>query len=364
MSCRILSKIKFTASTGIARLVALLLIGPITAVAAECPNPHQMDGFKTCADTAAAEKEGTVVLYTTTPDTNTVQLLAAFHAAFPKIATTYVRVQAGGLYAKLLSERQARSYLVDVMQMSDMSLTLDFQRRGGWQHYLSPALDAYKTDYQSDPAGYWTWSSISMTGMAYNTDLVKPDEAPKNWNDALDPKWTDTINVKSSIAGVQHDVWYELRQLYGDEYWRKFAALKPHAFDSWVQQFQRCSDGQDKIIQTAEFSSYLQIKAKGAPLAFVFPPDGLPVNVTGFGIVANPPHPEAAKLFEDWLLGVPGQTALAKISYAYSVRSDVPPPAGGVPLTSIKLLYPTNWDDFLKTQRQFVGEWNRVIGLR
>jgi ABC-type Fe3+ transport system substrate-binding protein len=86
--------------------------------------------------------------------------------------------------------------------------------------------------------------------------------------------------------------------------------------------------------------------------------------VTGFGIVGSPPHPAAARLFADWLIGVPGQTALAKTAYSYSVRTDVPPPEGGVPLQSVKLLYPKSWSDFLKSQQQFVREWNRITGLR
>jgi iron(III) transport system substrate-binding protein len=344
--------------------VAAGCILPGLAPAAECPQPVQLPGFKTCADMAAAEKEGEVVLYTTSPDVNTMALLAEFHKAFPKISTNFVRVQAGGLYAKLLAERRAGSYLVDVMQMSDMSLTFDFQHRNGWERYQSPELAGYKLDYQSQPPGYWTWSAISMTGIAYNTNLVPPDQAPRTWQDALDPKWADKINVKTSIAGVQHDVWYELRKLYGDEYWTKFAELRPHAFDSWVQQFERCSNGQDEIIHTATYSSYLQLIAKGAPLGFTFPPDGLPVDVTGFGIVANAPHPAAARLFEDWLLGVPGQTTLARTAYQYSARTDVESPEGGKPIQSMKLLYPTDWNDFLKSQQQFVKEWNHIVGLR
>jgi len=350
----------------LAAFATVLAAAPAVAqpAAADCAQPVHLPGFETCASVAEAEQEGEVVLYTTSPDSDTMALLAGFHAAFPKIATNYVRVQAGGLYSKLLSERQAHAYLVDVMLMSDMSLTLDFQRRGGWQHYLSPALAAYQPGYQSDPVGYWTWAWISITGMAYNTTLVPADKAPKNWPDALDPQWTGSINVKTSIAGVQHDVWYALRRLYGDEYWNKFADLKPHAFDSWVQQFERCADGQDKIIQTAQYSNYLEMKAKGAPLGFVFPPDGMPVDVTGFGIVTNPPHPAAAKLFADWLLGETGQATLAKSAYAYSVRAGAQPPEGGVALSSVKLLYPADWNDFLKSQKQFVHDWNRITGLR
>ena len=61
-----------------------------------------------------------------------------------------------------------------------------------------------------------------------------------------------------------------LRRLYGDEYWTKFAALEPKAFDSYVQQFDRMVNGQDKVIHTAQYSGYLEFKAKGAPVEFVY----------------------------------------------------------------------------------------------
>ena len=57
---------------------------------------------------------------------------------FPKIKTNYIRLQAGALYAKVFAERQAKTYLVDAMQISDMGMMLDFQKKGGYVHYVSP----------------------------------------------------------------------------------------------------------------------------------------------------------------------------------------------------------------------------------
>ena len=119
-----------------------------------------------------------------------------------------------------------------------------------------------------------------------------------------------------------------IRQIYGDDYWKKFAELNPRAFDSYVQQFDRTVNGQDKVISTAQYSGYLQFKAKGAPIAFVNAPEGLPATPGVYGILENPPHPQAARLFMDWILGVPGQKALADATALYSPRADVPPPAG------------------------------------
>src|SRR5260370_11578845 len=82
-----------------------------------CDKPRQMEGFKTCADVEKAEAEGAFVLYSTDPETGQAKLLASFNKAFPKIKTNYVRLQAGALYAKVLSEGPAKSVPVDDIQL-------------------------------------------------------------------------------------------------------------------------------------------------------------------------------------------------------------------------------------------------------
>src|SRR5262252_2830414 len=167
-----------------------------------CDNPRPMQGFKTCADVEKAEAEAAFTLYSTDPEAGQVKLLASFNKLFPKIKTSYVRLQAGALYAKVLSERQAKSYLVDVIQISDMGMILDFQKRGGFTQYISPEMAAFKPEYKSNPEGLWTWGSVIMAGLAYNPNNVAAAEAPKTWEDLLDAKWKDAINVKVSNAGL------------------------------------------------------------------------------------------------------------------------------------------------------------------
>jgi iron(III) transport system substrate-binding protein len=155
-----------------------------------------------------------------------------------------------------------------------------------------------------------------------------------------------------------------IRQIYGDDYWKKFAELNPRAFDSYVQQFDRTVNGQDKVIDTAQYSGYLQFKAKGAPIEYVYPPDGLVAVPEFWGVVKEAPHQEAAKLFLDWFLGVPGQKGYGEALFYNSIRDDVPPPAGGVKASELKLLFPADWEAFLKTHTQFVREWDKITGLR
>ena len=246
------------------------------ATAKLCDNPRQMDGFKTCANVEKAKAEGAFVLYSTDPEQGQVKLLASFNKMFPEIKTSYVRLQAGALYAKVLSERQAKSYLVDVIQISDMGMILDFQKRGGFTQYISPEMAAFKPEYKSTPEGFWTWGSVIMAGIAYNPNNVAAADAPKKWEDLLDPKFKDGINVKVSNSGLQHGVWFMLKPILGMDYFKKFGEQKPRAFDSYVQQYGRLVDGQDKVIMGAQYSGYIEFKAKGAPLAFVFPETGVP----------------------------------------------------------------------------------------
>ena len=109
-----------------------------------CDKPRQMDGFQTCADVEKAEAEGAFVLYSTDPEAGQAKLVGAFMKAFPKIQAKFFRLQAGALYAKILSERQAKSYLVDVIQISDMGMILDFQRKNGFVQYISPEMSKFK----------------------------------------------------------------------------------------------------------------------------------------------------------------------------------------------------------------------------
>lgn len=331
---------------------------------ASCAQPQEVQGFKTCADVAKAEAEGEVVVYATNPEAAELRVLAEFSKLFPKVKTNYTRLQAGALYAKVNAERQAKTYTVDVMQISDMGMVLDFQKKGGYDSYVSPQMAAYKPEYKSQPEGLWTWGAIGPAGLAYNANTVPPDQVAETWRDAIDPKWADAITVKLSTSGLQHVGWYELRKLYGADYWKKFGELKPRGFDSYVQQFDRLVNQQDKLIHTAQYSGYLEWKAKGAPVGFVAPADGLPATPETWGLPTNGPHLNAARLFIDWFLSDLGQTAMAKNLYLHSPRAGAAAPPGGEPLDKLKLLMPTDWEAFLKTRTEFAREWDKYTGLR
>src|SRR5579872_2471166 len=127
------------AITGLIAMAAVIVITPALAAEGDrCTEAREIQGFKTCADVEKAEAEGEVVVYATNPEAAELRVLAEFTKLFPKIRANYTRLQAGALYAKVSAERQAKTYTVDAMQISDMGMILDFQKKGGYDHYISP----------------------------------------------------------------------------------------------------------------------------------------------------------------------------------------------------------------------------------
>lgn len=321
-------------------------------------------GFETAADVEKAEQEGAILFYTHDSDPAGVAITEAFTKDFPKIKASYTRAQTGALFSKILAERSAGRFLADAIQFSDIPTAYDFKKRGGYDQYMSPQAKFYAPEYLSDPIGFFFFSGVTFAGIAYNTDHVPAADAPKNWKDLLDPRWKNTISMKQATSGMQFAEWLELKKLYGDDYWKEFAKQKPRGFDSRAQIFDRLAKGDDKICGLAEWAGYLLVKQKGAHVAFVTPPDGMPATPTAAGVVNKAPHPEAARLFIDWLASPRGQQILQNNPYLYypSLRKDAQP-MGDIKLSELKLLLPTDVPEMTAAMPVFVKQWNDIMGL-
>src|SRR5215475_11965303 len=350
---------------GFLKAGALAAVAPVLARASLASAATKVHDFQTGADVAKAEQEGEVVYYSHDGEAGIGVLLDSFKKDFPKIKTSYVRLQTGALYAKITAERSAGRFGVDVLQLSDISPAIDFQKKGGYEQYLSPEYAGYKPEHQSTPPGYYGWGGVTFAGISYNRGKVKPEQAPKTWKDILNPALRDGISAKLATSGMQHAQWYTLRKLYGNDFWQEFAKQRPKGFDARAQLFDRLSKGDDRVCALAEYGGYTLFKDKGAEIEFVAPADGLPATAFFIGVVNRAPHPEAAKLFVDWALSKRGQAVYQnqKILLYGSLRSDAGPMPTGKKLSDFKLLFPTDWNDYVASHPLFVKEWNSIMGL-
>ena len=343
----------------------LLVDAPFAAAQSAARGVSKVHDFQTAADVAKAEQEGEVVYYGHDGEAGIATLLEAFRKDFPKIKTNYVRLQTGALYAKITAERSAGRFGVDILQLSDVSPTIDFQKKGGWEQYMSPEYTAYKPEYQSTPAGYYGVPGVGFAGISYNRTKVKPEQAPKTWKDINNAAFRDGISVKLATSGMQHSQWYILRKMYGADFWQEFAKQRPKGFDARAQLFDRLAKGEDRVCALAEYAGYTLYQEKGAEIDFVAPPEGMPAIAIYIGVVNKAPHPEAAKLFLDWALSRRGQLIYQnqKILLYGSLRADTGPMPTGKKLSDFKLLFPTDWNDYVASHPVFVKEWNALMGL-
>jgi len=350
-----------------ALVAAAPLLADVPFASAQSParNVTKVHDIQTSADVAKAEQEGEVVYYGHDSEQGIAILLEAFRKDFPKIKTSYVRLQTGALYAKITAERSAGRFGVDVLQLSDISPAIDFQKKGGWEQYMSPEYAAYKPEYQSTPAGYFGVPGVGFSGISYNRAKVKPEQAPKTWKDINNPAFKDGISAKLATSGMQHAQWYILRKMYGNDFWQEFAKQRPKGFDARAQLFDRLAKGEDRICALAEYAGYTLYQEKGAEIEFVAPPEGMPAIAIYIGVVNKAPHPEAAKLFVDWALSKRGQLVYQnqKILLYGSLRPDAGPMPTGKRLADFKLLFPTDWSDYVASHPVFVKEWNSIMGL-
>jgi len=355
----------FLKAGALAAAAPLLADVPFAAAQSPARGVTKVHDFQTSADVAKAEQEGEVVYYGHDGEAGIGVLLDSFKKDFPKIKTSYVRLQTGALYAKITAERSAGRFGVDVLQLSDISPAIDFQKKGGWEQYASPEYAGYKAEHQSTPAGYYGWGGVSFAGISYNRTKVKPEQAPKSWKDILNPAFKDGISAKLATSGMQHAQWYMLRKLYGNDFWQEFAKQRPRGFDSRAQLFDRLSKGDDRMCALAEYAGYTLFQEKGADIEFVAPADGLPATSLLIGVVNRAPHHEAAKLFMDWALSRRGQMVYQnqKILLYGSLRADAGPMPTGKRLADFKLLFPSDWADYVASHPVFVKEWNAIMGL-
>jgi iron(III) transport system substrate-binding protein len=129
-----------------------------------------------------------------------------------------------------------------------------------------------------------------------------------------------------------------------------------------VQQNDRLVNEQDMVVGCAQDSGYLDFKRRGAPINFVIPTDGLVGAPVSWGVTANAPHPEAAKLYMDFLLSAVGQAANVEALLKTPTRPDVPGPEGVITADS-KILYSPDLARSLDNRAAYQEAWDTMVGM-
>jgi iron(III) transport system substrate-binding protein len=263
-----------------------------------------------------AKKEGQVTVYSSMiADQALRPILDGFQDKYPFMKAQYLREDPPQLLQKMMAETRANRTVADVVE----STGLEVSARAGnlIQPFWSPEGDAYPMEHR-DPNNYWAPTRFSYLGACYNTDLVKPDEAPKSFDDLLDPKWKGKLVWSSTIVGSILFI-TGVRTFMGEEkaaiYLQKLAAQNVVSVASANRVIvDRVMAGEYAICLDSFLHHPIISARKGAPVA-PLPFDPVVTLVSSVVLPKNPPHPYAAMLFIDYLLSKDGQLKLQGADY-------------------------------------------------
>lgn len=182
-------------------------------------------------------------------------------------------------------------------------------------------------DPSYSPEGEILFMGASILAPIVNTNLVKPQDEPRSWRDLLDPKWKGKIVATDPRGGGSGTfTWFTVSKYYkvlDDEYWRAAAPLMVMYGGSAQELYKMVARGEYSIGHMASDESIAHLVAEGAPLKPLVMDEGQPAQGVSINAIKSSPHPNAAKLFLNWILTAEGQEVYGKAASTGSIRKDV-----------------------------------------
>jgi iron(III) transport system substrate-binding protein len=260
---------------------------------------------------AGAKKEGNLTLYLSTNLADANGIIQLFKQKYPFINVNFFRADNEKLLNRILTESVANKFNGDAIMISSFEVRVLLQKKL-LQKYVSPHSQFYPEGF-TDKDGYWTSVYSIPRVIAYNTKLVKPDVAPRTFDDILQPRWKGGFGMSDSAT-----LWYTgFMKYYGEEkgreFMRRLAAQKPAFRDSETVITQLLVAGEFPLGLVYSHQA-AAIKRKGAPVEWVRTAQPIVTGLKPIGLSAKAQHPNAAKLFIDVVLSKEGQELIRSFS--------------------------------------------------
>ena len=292
----------------------------------------------TAAMLAAAEKEGKVVWYTSV-DVKVAQAVAkAFRADYPNIDVDVERAGSERVFQRINQEYESGIKNVDVVNSSDASHFLFWKQQKWLAAHTPPDVKRFAPQFK-DPEGYYAVWRATLSVMGYNTKLVEEKDAPTGYLDLLDPKWKGKL-VKShpGYSGTSLTGTYAIVKALGWDYLEKLSKQGVQQLQSTTATPKSIASGERMVmVDGNEYNMFIELQAK-SPVKIVYPKEGTPFVTSPTAIFADAPHPNAARVFQNFLYTAKAQQLVVNEGGTRSAHPDVKEPPERTPLSKIKLL--------------------------
>jgi iron(III) transport system substrate-binding protein len=310
----------------------------------------------------AARKEGSLTWYTAQMSGEAAEDIGRiFTRKYPAISVTLIRTTGQVAYQRVLQELKNRTPQCDVFCSTDNSHYPALKARGALAEYKPQNAGALAPQFVGlGDSSYYVPATASLQVMVYHTKNVKPEDVPRNWTDLIDPKWKGRVAVAHPAFSGYFGQWtVAMRKLYGWEFFEKLAKQNPRIGRSGNDPIAMLNAG-ESLIGTGPVSTSVQNIEKGNPIGFLYPKDGTLLCFGPASVMAAAPHPNAARLFLEWMLSEDYAKACVKW-HLEPVRADAPQMEGTKRLSDINLIRLTE-PEIAKGMPEVIESWRDTFG--
>ncbi|HXF76353.1 MAG TPA: extracellular solute-binding protein [Methylomirabilota bacterium] len=285
-----------------------------------------------------ARKEGKVVWYTSLALPSSTAIAHFFQSKYKGIEVEVHRTGSQRVLQRVLQEVGAGIKNVDVIHTSDAGHFELLKDKGLLLKYAPAGVAAFPEGFK-DKAGFYYGMRATLSVIAYNPKIVLEKDAPRTWKDLLNSKWSGKeVSAHPGYSGIIMTHVLALVNLYGWDYFRDLAKNKLHIVQSANDPAGVVASGERPVgVNGAEYFYYKTLK-QGNPIKIVYPKEGMPLVVSPVAIAKDAPHPNAAKLFMEFIFAKESQQLLADKEGLYTGHPEVTYPADKPKLKELKLL--------------------------
>jgi iron(III) transport system substrate-binding protein len=266
---------------------------------------------------AAAQKEGTLTLYTSISNAVGLKLISDFEAKYGVKVKMY-RAGDGVVLQKMLAERSAKRPVADILNIGSVEMEMAHREK-----LLAPMKTALHDGLIKGAVGSdneYVATFVNPMVQAYNTNAVKKEDLPKTYQDLLDPKWKGRLALEATDEEWFYDLVTHMGEEKGLKYFRDLMATnKPSVRTGHSLLGNLVASGEVPLGLTVYAHTVLAAKKIGAPIDYTLLEPVIAVSFS-MGLARLAPHPNAALLFYEYLL-TDGQKVFAESDYTPTLKS-------------------------------------------
>ena len=292
-----------------------------------------------------------------------------FEAAYPDVDVRFLDMGSQDALDRIRTERSNPQ--ADVWFGAPSTMFSQAEREGLLEAYRPTWADAVDPDAHSRD-DYWYGTYETPEVIAYNTNALGREEAPRDWDEMLDPRWKDRIIIRDPIAsGTMRTIFAAmiLRHRGPDGGWepgyewlrRLDANTKEYTINATLM-LQKL--GREEAVLTLWNMPDIELQKNqyGYPLDYIVPVSGTPVLTDAIAIVAGTRRPEEARAYYEFVTSPESLALAAALFYRIPSRNDIPP--GSLPEWMRDLDIPKmelDWDLVERNTQEWMDYWDDYI---